>query len=90
MGESGCLTVQPKEGGILHLRLNMSGRPIAHKYRKGKMQRTLKREFKELEVVEREAIAANCRTTCCEKYTLPTCCRVQSGSWMFGSLLQKL
>jgi len=30
------------------------------------MQRTLKREFKELEVVEREAIAANCRTTCCE------------------------
>jgi len=46
-------------GGILHLRLNMGGRPIAHKYRKGKMQRTLKREFKELEVVEREAIAAS-------------------------------
>jgi len=32
------------------------GRPIAHKYRKGKMQRTLKRESKELEVVDREAI----------------------------------
>jgi len=43
-------------GGILHLRLNMGGRPIANKYREGKMQRTLKREFKELEVVEREAI----------------------------------
>jgi len=28
-----------------------------HKYRKGKMQRTLKRESKELEVAEREAIA---------------------------------
>jgi len=33
------------------------GRPIANKYRKGKMQRTLKRESKELEVVRREAIA---------------------------------
>jgi len=44
----------------------MNERPIAHKYLKGKMQRTLKREFKELEVVEREAIAANCRTTYCE------------------------
>jgi len=33
------------------------GRPIAYKYRKGKMKRTLKRESKELEVVEREAIA---------------------------------
>jgi len=52
--------VQPKEGGILHLRLNNYKRPIANKYRKGKMQRTLKREFKELEVVEREAIEANC------------------------------
>ena len=54
--ESGCLRVQPEMGGILHLRLNMGGRPIANKYREGKMQRTLKREFKELEVVEREAI----------------------------------
>lgn len=56
MGESGCLIVQPKEGGILHLRLNNGERPIAHKYRKGKMQRTLNRELKELEVVGREAI----------------------------------
>jgi len=31
-------------------------RPIAHKYRKGKMQSTLKRESKELEGVDREAI----------------------------------
>jgi len=66
MGESGCLTVQPKEGGILHLRLNMNERPIEHKYLKGKMQRTLKREFKELEVVEREAIGANSEMTGCE------------------------
>lgn len=60
LGESGCLRVQPKEGGILHLRLNSYKRPIANKYRKGKMQRTLKREFKELEVVGREAIVAKC------------------------------
>lgn len=60
------MRVQPEMGGILHLRLNMNERPIEHKYLKGKMQRTLKREFKELEVVEREAIAVKCRTTCCE------------------------
>ena len=29
--------------------------PIAHKYREGKAQRTLKRELKELEIVNREA-----------------------------------
>lgn len=34
----------------------MNERPIANKYREGKMKRTLKREFKELEVVEMEGI----------------------------------
>ncbi len=43
--ESGCLRVQPKAGGKLHLRLNITARPIANKYREGKLQRTLKREF---------------------------------------------
>jgi len=47
------LIVQPESGGTFHLRLNMGGRPIAYKYREGKMQRTLKRESKELEIVER-------------------------------------
>jgi len=42
-------------GGKFHLKLNTSERPIAHKYREGKMQRTLKRELKVLEIVEREA-----------------------------------
>jgi hypothetical protein len=42
-------------GGILHLKLNMDTRPIANKYREGKMQRTLKRELKVRETVEREA-----------------------------------
>jgi len=41
---------------MLHPRLNNDGKPIAHKYRKGKTKRTLKRESKELEAVEREAI----------------------------------
>ena len=44
--ESGCLRSQPKLGGRPHLRLNITTRPIANKYREGKLQRTLKREFK--------------------------------------------
>ena len=44
--ESGCLGMQPKVGGKSHLRLNIDGRPIANKYREGKMKRTLKRELK--------------------------------------------
>ena len=44
--ESSCLWVQLKVGGKLHLKLNMATRPIANKYREGKLKRTLKREFK--------------------------------------------
>jgi hypothetical protein len=43
--ESGCLRLQPKAGGKLHLRLNTGTSPIANKYREGKLKRTLKREF---------------------------------------------
>ena len=42
-------------GGKPHLRLNNGGRPIANKYREGKMERTLKRECQGLETVTREA-----------------------------------
>ena len=42
--ESGCLGMQPKMGGKLHLKLNIGTRPIANKYREGKMKSTLKRE----------------------------------------------
>jgi hypothetical protein len=38
-------------GGKFHLKLNMDERPIANKYREGKMKRSLKRESKELEIV---------------------------------------
>jgi hypothetical protein len=44
--ESSCLGLQLKVGGKFHRKLNMGGRPIAYKYREGKMQRTLKRELK--------------------------------------------
>ncbi|KAL6744859.1 hypothetical protein V8C86DRAFT_1803006, partial [Haematococcus lacustris] len=43
--ESGCLRMQPKIGGKSLLRLNIGERPIANKYREGKMKRTLKREL---------------------------------------------
>ena len=46
VSESSCLGLQLKVGGKFHLRLNIGGRPIAKKYREGKMQRTLKRELK--------------------------------------------
>jgi len=46
-------------GGKLHLKLNTGERPIANKYREGKMKRTLKRELKVLEIVNREAVACS-------------------------------
>ena len=47
--------MQLKLGRKFDLKLNIGERPIANKYREGKMQRTLKRELKVLEVVENEA-----------------------------------
>ena len=43
-------------GGKLHLKLNIGERPIANKYREGKMKRTLKRELKVREIVKREPV----------------------------------
>lgn len=57
--ESGCLGSQPQTGGKFRPRLNTGERPIANKYREGKMKRTLKRESKVLEIVERETIEAS-------------------------------
>jgi len=48
---SGCLRVQPEGGWYTPPKAKYrGGSPLAYKYRKGKMQRTLKREFKELEI----------------------------------------
>ena len=38
--ESSCLGMQLKEGGKSHPRLNIGKRPIANKYREGKMKST--------------------------------------------------
>lgn len=38
--------MQPQSGGKFCPRLNTGERPIANKYREGKMKRTLKRESK--------------------------------------------
>ena len=46
--------MQLKVGGKFHLRLNISERPIAYKYREGKMKRTLKIELTVREIAERE------------------------------------
>ena len=42
-------------GGNFHLKLNIDSRPIANKYREGKVKRTLKRELKVPELAERKA-----------------------------------
>lgn len=42
--EQCCLEVQHKMGGKLHLKLNIDRKPIAKKYREGKMKSTLKKE----------------------------------------------
>ena len=43
--ESSCLGMQLKTGGKFHLKLNIGERPIANKYREGKMKSTLEREL---------------------------------------------
>jgi hypothetical protein len=45
VNESDCLGMQSKMGGTSHLKLNNGKRPIANKYREGKMKSTLKREL---------------------------------------------
>jgi hypothetical protein len=49
------LGLERKLGGKFHLKLNMGSRPIANKYREGKVKRTLKRELKVPEIAGREA-----------------------------------
>ena len=51
-------------GGKLLLRLNINERPIANKYCEGKMKRTLKKELKVPEIVEKEAVEICMRRQC--------------------------
>jgi hypothetical protein len=55
--------MQPKMGGKFHLKLNIGMRPIANKYREGKMKRTLKRELKVRETAKRETIETSIATS---------------------------
>ena len=57
--ESRTLEVVRKKGGSLLLKLNIDSRPIANKYREGKVKRTLERELKVSEIAEREANEAS-------------------------------
>jgi hypothetical protein len=52
--------MQLKSGGKFHLKLNIGGRPIANKYREGKMKSTLERELTAREIVERETLEVSC------------------------------
>ena len=70
-------------GGKYHLKLNTGERPIANKYREGKMKRTLKRELKVLEIAKREALSTSYQlrrsslsaplavSSCCFKHSAP-------------------
>ena len=49
------MVMQPKIGGKLLPKLNIGTRPIANKYREGKMKSTLKRKLIVRETVRREA-----------------------------------
>ena len=46
-------------GGNIHLKLNIDSRPIANKYREGKVKRTLERGLKVPEIAKREANEAS-------------------------------
>ena len=53
-------------GGNFHLKLNIDSRPIANKYREGKVKRTLERELKVREIAKKEANeTSSLREDCC-------------------------
>ena len=56
--------IRALKGGKFHLKLNMTTRLIANKYREGKVKRTLKRELKVLEIVKGEANIAVASASC--------------------------
>ena len=65
--ESRTLDVVRKMGGNFLLTLNIGSRPIANKYREGKMKSTLERGLKVPEVAKREANETS--------FFLRDCCR---------------
>jgi len=57
-------------GGMFHLKLNMSRKPIVYKYREGKMKSSLERELKEPEIGEKEAYGLACCYVCSVEWPL--------------------
>ena len=76
-------------GGKFHLKLNNGERPIANKYREGKMKRTLKRELKVLEIAKREALTTSASRRSSLSAPLDSasswklCLRHRKGGWWF-------
>ena len=63
--ESCSLELEWKWGGEFHLKLNTDLRPIVHKYRKGKMKRTLERLLNVPEITVAKASASTCAVGDC-------------------------
>ena len=64
--ESGCLGMQPKAGGKLHLRLNTDTSPIADKYREGKSKRIHNISFPQFRAMVNTCSADGDRVCCDE------------------------
>ena len=64
-------------GGKYHLKLNIGERPIANKYREGKMKRTLKRELKVREIVKRETLETSLEVGIPTGLTVSICFQLQ-------------
>lgn len=69
--ESRTFEVVRKMGGSFHLKLNIDSRPIANKYREGKVKRTLKRELKVPEIAEGKAFGTSCWRAAVRPIALP-------------------
>ena len=67
--------MQLKLGGKFHLKLNIGERPIANKYREGKMKSTLERELTVREIVGRETLEVRLaiRNSACFKVYFSIC-----------------
>jgi hypothetical protein len=70
-------------GGNFLLKLNIESRPIANKYREGKMKRTLERELKVPEIAKREANETSVFLRACLRLRRMLYCRPQGcgGVW---------
>ena len=74
--------MQLKLGGKFHLKLNIGERPIANKYREGKMKSTLERELTVREIAERETLEVR-RALCGSALVRQSVLRIIAGQHRF-------